>query len=180
MDNSTKKTLAYNDEADRAYGAAGMTVAIVVCNAEDLLVGVNLDADEPSEMMELSDDYYYAGSNAKSVRASWQQTLSAYRAGLVMAAGNVIARSMAGNNKPVSAGMRLDLREAIEPDGLDTCQLEVDEIDELFDQIFSYLQRVFSNAGVIRITNDFAGLLRRERRLGRSDILYALRPLARL
>ncbi|MDE7237215.1 MAG: hypothetical protein K2N66_05255, partial [Paramuribaculum sp.] len=68
----------------------------------------------------------------------------------------------------------------IEPDGLDTCQLEVDEIDELFDQIFSYLQRVFSNAGVIRITNDFAGLLRRERRLGRSDILYALRPLARL
>ncbi|MDE7237214.1 MAG: hypothetical protein K2N66_05250, partial [Paramuribaculum sp.] len=113
MDNSTKKTLAYNDEADRAYGAAGMTVAIVVCNAEDLLVGVNLDADEPSEMMELSDDYYYAGSNAKSVRASWQQTLSAYRAGLVMAAGNVIARSMAGNNKPVSAGMRRDLREAI-------------------------------------------------------------------
>lgn len=172
--------LSYKDEADRAFGAAGMTVAVVVCNAEDLLEAVNLDADDPADIMVLSDEYYLAGSMAKSVRAAWQQTLSAYRASLVMATGNVLARYMVGYHAPVSSALRDKLREAIEPDGRDECQLEADEIDDLFSSTFSYLQRVFSNRGVGEVTESFATLLRDRRRMVRADILHALRPLARL
>lgn len=180
MDNSTTTpTLSYKDEADRAYGAAGMTVAVVVCNAEDLLLGVDLDA-APSEMLELSDSYYYAGTHAKSVAAAWQQTLSAYRATLVMAAGNILARNIVGRHARVSSQLRQALRRAVEADGRDTCQLEDDEIDALFTRTYDYLERIFSHPGVGRVTDDFAATLRRERRLGHAEILMALRDLNRI
>lgn len=182
MDNSTNtaQTLSYKDEADRAYGAAGMTVAVVVCNAEDLLVAVDLDAAEPSEIMELADSYYFAGTHAKSVAAAWQQTLSAYRATLVMAAGNLLARHIVGRHERVGTPLRQALRRAVETDGRDTCQLEEDEIDALFTRTYDYLERVFSHPGVGRVTDDFAATLRRERRLGHADILMALRELNRI
>lgn len=180
MENNADISLRYKDEADRAYGAAGMTVAVVVCNAEDILEAVDIDAADPADMIELTADYYMAGSMARSVRAAWQQTLSAYRASLVMAAGNLLARHLVALGEPVSPALRDMLREAVEPDGLDTCQLEADEIDELFTSTYSYLHRVFSNHTVGRMTDDFAALLRRERRLGHADILQALRALRQL
>ena len=48
MENSSNLSLKYKDEADRAFGAAGMTVAVVVCNADELIVAVDLDADDPA------------------------------------------------------------------------------------------------------------------------------------
>lgn len=180
MNDSTKSSLRYKDEADRAFGAAGMTVAVVVCNAEDILVAVDIDAPEPSDMMELADSYYLAGSRAKSVSAAWQQTLSAFRATLVMAAGNVLAREIVGSRRDVEPGMRRALHDAVVAEGVESCQLEPDEVDDLFSSTYSYLHRVFSHGGVAGVTSDFATLLRRERRLSCGDILSALSPLSRL
>ena len=180
MENSSNLSLKYKDEADRAFGAAGMTVAVVVCNADELIVAVDLDADDPADIMELTDDYYLAGSRAKSVSAAWKQTLSAFRATGVMAAGNILARHLVGQEVPVSPSIRDLVREAVADDGLRECQLEPDEADEIFSSTYSYLHRVFSNRGVGQITSDFADMLRRERRLTHADILQAMRPLAGL
>ena len=132
MENSSNLSLKYKDEADRAFGAAGMTVAVVVCNADELIVAVDLDADDPADIMELTDDYYLAGSRAKSVSAAWKQTLSAFRATVVMAAGNILARHLVGQEVPVSPSIRDLVREAVADDGLRECQLEPDEADEIF------------------------------------------------
>ncbi|MBD5346401.1 MAG: hypothetical protein HDR92_04635 [Bacteroides sp.] len=179
MKNSSNTSLKYRDEADRAYGVSGMTIAVVVCNAEDLITGINIDAEDPSDMMELSDNYYMAGNRANSVSAAWQQTLSALRATLIMATGNVMARCLVGQHTPVSAEAREILHEAATADAVATCQLDNDEIDELFSSTYSYLERVFSNRSIVQITDDFAHLIRRQRRLSQSDIMQAMRPLAR-
>ncbi len=180
MENSSNISLKYKDEADRAYGASGMAVAVVVCNAEDLIVAIDIDAEDPADMLELSDRYYMAGNRANSVSAAWQQILSALRATLVMATGNVMARYMVEQRVPVSSDVRALLREAVIADAAETCQLENDEIDELFTSTFSYLQRVFSNRGIGQLTGDFADLLRRQRRLTHSEMMQAMRPLAQL
>lgn len=174
------QNLSYKDEADRAFGAAGMTVAIVVCNAEDILGSIDIDAPDSADILTMADDYYFAGQHAKSVSAAWQQTLSAFRATLVMASGNILSRYLVGYRRPVGAAARRALREAVETDGTDTCQLEHDEIDALFDNTFDYLTRIFSHNGVAQLTSSFADTILSHRHLSRNEILHYLAPLSRL
>ena len=37
--------MRYRDEIDKCYGVAGMSVALAILDAEDLLIGVTLDGD---------------------------------------------------------------------------------------------------------------------------------------
>ncbi|MCM1029152.1 MAG: hypothetical protein NC342_05400 [Pseudoflavonifractor sp.] len=180
MDNTSTQTLSYKDEADRAYGAAGMAVAIVVCNAEDIMLSVDLDAPSPADMIEMDDSYYLAGQRAKSVSAAWQQLLSAYRASLIMASGNILARYMVGQHAAVGYNLRSALRKGVETDGRDTCQLDDDEIDTLFNRTFDYLTRVFSHPTVGSVTTSLVDRLIEERHIGRTDLLAALHLLSRL
>lgn len=180
MENRTEITLRYIDDSDRAYGASGMAVAVVVCNAESIIDAIDLDAADPADIMELSDDYYMAGSHAESVSAAWQQTLGALRATIVMASGNLLARHMVGHSERVSADLRNMLRDAVTEEAKAECQLEADEIDELFSSTYNYLQRLFANSQVGHITSDFANILMHQRRMSHAEILQTLRPLVRV
>ncbi len=180
MDKTSSPSLSYSGAADRALGAAGMTVASVVCDADDFIVAVNLDAPSAADIIELSDSFFTAGLWAKSPAAAWQQTLGAYRAMVIMAAGNLLARNILGRHEAVDGPLRQALRAAIGDDGRDTCQLDDDEIDTIFDRSFGYLERVFSHPRVGSITLDLADRLSRARRLARPDLLSILAPLSRL
>lgn len=180
MDMSSSPSLSYSGADDRALGAAGMTVAGVVCDADAFILAVNLDAPTPADIIEFSDSFFTAGLWAKSPAAAWQQTLGAYRALVTMAAGNVLARNILGRHKAIPASLRHALRSAVGADGHDTCQLDDDEIDAIFDRTFDYLERVFSHPRVGSLTLALADRLSSARRLARPDFLSILSPLSRL
>ena len=64
--------------------------------------------------------------------------------------------------------------------GADSCQLEDDETLRLFNKNYTYLHRVFNHYGVQSVVNDFAGELKRCRRMTRYDVIDHLRALSSL
>lgn len=168
--------LAYKNEKDKCYGATGMAIAVVLFDAEDMLNGVNLDA-EPAQMMEFKHDYYYSGNPRVSATTSWKILVRNLNIAMGMSLGNVLCRRL------VLEGARIDndiidaLCESAVADASEVCALEEDEARHIFDKNLTYLHRVFSHGGVKSVAHDFAERLQHARRLSRLDILEQLRAL---
>ena len=57
------------------------------------------------------------------------------------------------------------------------CQLEADEVEEVFNEYFSYLSQVFSNKTVRRVVKSIRDELISSRSIGRVELLDMLAPL---
>lgn len=62
-------------------------------------------------------------------------------------------------------------------EGKKECDLEKDEVEQLFYKNYDYLNRIFSHPEVQRIANDFANHLSTCRTLSQSEIIETLQPL---
>lgn len=173
------RRLNYRNEDDKCYGATGMAIGLVVFDGEDMISAVSVDAD-PSEMIEFDNRFYFAGNPGLSAKTAWNEILRNFNLLSAMLISNVMCRSMVLDNAPVDDEVRGSLHDSISREASETCSLEQDEIDRLFDKNYSYLMRVFSHNGVQRVAHDFAETIRRERRLTRSDILEQLHALGML
>lgn len=91
-----------------------------------------------------------------------------------------MCRSIVLDNHPVDPAIKEHLRHQAVDEGHDSCSLDDDEINRLFDKNYSYLLRVFNHQGVQGIVNDFARLLKRQRRLTRFEVMEQLRALSML
>lgn len=172
-------TLKYTDDNDRALGAAGMAVGIVVANAEELVEG--LDLDLPSDrMMLLSDSFWLAGIHGSSVRSMMNQMVAAYRVTVSMAIANLLCRSIIGRSHVATQEERRTLFDAIMAEGHESCCLDDDEIHSIFDRDYNYMIRVFSHSGVQPIVRHIADELKERRRFSRIELIEALRPLSSL
>ena len=65
--------LSYNDENDRAYGATGMAIGLMIYDGEEMLYSIDLDNE--GQMMALSPDFYFAGNPGISAKSAWNQML---------------------------------------------------------------------------------------------------------
>lgn len=172
-------TLKYTDESDKCYGITGMAIGLVIWNAEDMMAAVNLDA-EPADMIEFVPEYYFCGNPRISAKNSWNHVLQHYQASMGMLIGNVMCRSYVLRGTHPSKEARAKLLICLDQEGRSACALESDEIERVFDRSFSYLEKVFNHPGVHSIANDFANLLREQRRMSRSDVMECLSRLESL
>ena len=62
-------------------------------------------------------------------------------------------------------------------EGSDSCSLDEDESQRLFDKNYNYLYRIFNHRGVHDVAHSFADALKRSRRMTRIEILEQLRGL---
>lgn len=170
----------YTDEADRAYGAAGMAIGLMIYDGDDLLYSINLDADDPGMLMELSPDFYFAGNPGVSAKTAWSQIVKNFNIGVSMLIANVMCRHMVHSGHVVPDDVARELKSAAHEDGAGACALEPDEVDRLFDKSYSYLGRVFSHRGVQAVAHDFASALTTRRTLSRMDALELLQALRML
>lgn len=175
----SKATLKYTDEDDRCYGLTGMAMGIVIWDCEELLAAINLDA-EPDEMMEFTPQYYFAGNPRLSARVAWNQILEHYRLSMGLMMANVLCRNTVYNKREIGADVLSLMREYLLEEGRDTCSLDEDEVNVLFNKQYSYLHRLFTHPGVRRIAEDFAGELRSRRRMTVAEVIEGFRPLALL
>ncbi len=169
----------YADDSDRAYGAAGMAIGLVVYDGDDILYSIDLDA-EPADILTLSPDFFFAGNPGVSAKAAWTQLVKNFNLGVAMLISNVMCRHMVHSGHDVPANLTLELKALAHEEGAVACALEDDEIDRLFDKSYNYLRRVFAHRGVQAVAHDFASTLATRRTLSRLDVLEQLHALSSL
>lgn len=168
--------LSYRDEKDKCYGATGMAMGVVILDGEDMLAAVNLDED-PSATLEFVADYYFSGNPRVSAKAAWNKILHNFNLSMGVSLANVLCRSLVLDNRDIERDTVDQLRQLMIAEGRDTCSLDDDEINHIFDKNYNYLYRVFSHRGVQSVAHDFADTLMRVRRLTRAEVIEQLRAL---
>lgn len=171
--------LSYRNEDNKCYGATGMAIGIVVFDGEDMLSAISLDA-LPHEVVELNEEYFFAGNPGISAKSAWNRILGNYNLAVAMLIANVMCRRYVLDKNSISAELKRTIKNHIIDEGTSECALEVDEINRIFDKNYTYLHRVFSHSGVQSIAHNFADVLKRQRRLTRSEIIDNLRALSML
>lgn len=174
-----KQKLSYIDEEDKCYGATGMAMAVVIFDGEDMLAGINLDA-EPDEIMEFTDDFYFNGNPGFSAKTAWNQMIKNFNLAMALSIGNVVCRHIIHRSSRVDNETAAFLRSAMVDAGRDHCALEDDETQRLFDKNYAYLTRVFNHYGVQEVARDFANALKQSRHMTRFDVIEHLRALSML
>ncbi len=169
---------SYTDETDRAFGATGMAIGLMIYDGEDMLYSIDLDrAAAGGEMLELSPEFYFAGNPGASAKSAWNQMLRNYNLGISMILANVLCRHLVNRHTPLPDEHASRLREIARQEGMGSCALDTDEADRIFDKSFAYLNRVFSHRGVQAVAHDFASALTSRRHLSRLDTLELLQSL---
>lgn len=176
MQNSVLK---YRDEADRSLGLAGSAIAIVVWNGEDKLTAISLD-NAPGEGLEMTPDFGFAGNPRLSARLAWQMMLKQLELTSAMVMGNVMCRSYVGAGRPLSSQSKAALRALIRDEAVNSCSLEEDETEHLFNRLIDYQNRIFSHSEVARMARDLADDLQSQRRLSVAEVLDRLSRLGHI
>lgn len=170
-------SLKYKDDEDKTYGVAGMAVGMVIFDGEDLLSQIAID-NEPHNVIEFTGEFYFSGNPHLSPKRAWNQILQHYNLSMAMLIANVMCRSIVMKKKSVTVDIKKAIHKIIEEEGRNSCSLENDEIDNLFEKNYNYLYRIFSHHGVQSIISDFVDTLKSKRTLSRNEVLDELKSLS--
>ncbi len=168
--------LQYIDDEDKCYGVTGMAIGITVCDADGLITAISLDAPE-EDTVEFSPEYYFNGNPRLSAKVSWNHILNHFNVSMNMLISNVLCRSYVHRSEQLSDDIRTSLLKLLDEEGRESCMLESDEIERMFNKNLNYMHRVFSHTGVKNLAREFAEELRVSRRMTRGEILEKLAAL---
>lgn len=168
-------TLTYMNEDDRAYGLAGMAISLAALDALDRVAEISLDTDGP--MVSFSHAYYFPSSQALSAKSNWNNLLHNFYITSAMVISNVLARSLIRMHQEAPQELMESVKHEIAEEGRDTCSLEDDEIENLYNRTSSRMRRIFNNPRVHPAVSDFVRIISRRRTLSGNEILDELRML---
>lgn len=173
------KTLKYQNEQDRCYGLSGMAVSIVVTDCTEYLASINLDADVEN-MIEFTPQFFFTGNPRLSARLAWNQLLDQYRLAVNIISGNALSRCYVHRQEELTPELIKELYSYMLEEGKESCSLDEDEVDKIFKNEFSYMQRVFRHPGVQQVVKEFADSLKTQRHMSMREVLEHLAPLSHL
>lgn len=168
-------TLTYLNEDDRAYGLAGMVISLASLNAIDRVAEVSIDADGP--MVEFSHEYYFPGSPVMSPKATWDNLVQNFHITTSMVVSNILARSIVRMKEEAPKEIMDEIYSEVEREGRDTCSLEEDEIENLYNNALMRARRIFRNPRLHPAIDEFARVISRRRSLSGMEILDELHLL---
>lgn len=168
-------TLQYINEDDRAYGLAGMVISLASLRAIDKVAEVSLDADGP--MVEFSHQYYFPGSPVFSPKATWDNLVQNFHITTSMVLANVLARSVVRMKGQAPDDLLKQVYDEVEREGRETCELEEDEIRNLYNNALQHSRRIFMNPRLHPAIAEFAGVISRRRHLSGMELLDELHYL---
>lgn len=161
-------TLIYLDERDRSFGLSGMAISLAVLNHAELIQEINIDRNP--ESIEFAHDFYFSGNPRCSAKMVWEDLTRHFHLSIAMALGNIMARRMIALNNRLTVADEDTLHEAARREGLESCGLEQDEIDSIWDNDYKLLSQVFSHPAVRRTAIELSQLMIERRVVGRSEL----------
>ena len=168
-------SLKYLNEDDRAYGLAGMVISLASLNAIDRVAQVSLDAAGP--MVEFSHEYYFSGSPSFSPKSTWDNLVNNFHLTTSMVLSNILARSLVRLKLEAPDDVLREVYEEVEKEGIDTCSLEEDEIESLYNNALRRSMKLFRNQRLHSAVDEFARVLSRRRSLSGREIIDELELL---
>jgi len=171
-----KREMKYRDELDKSYGVAGMALGLSVFDASDLFTAITLDASG-TECIQFTPEFFFAGNPRLSPRGAWKYILGHYRITVGLAVANALCRRMVLDNERVDQNLRDRLFNVACEDGRDYCQLERDEVEPIFNEVFNNMTRLFSNSQVRKAMDAFADALQQRRTLSHIDVLDMMQQM---
>ena len=168
-------SLSYKNEDDRAYGLAGMMVALASLDAIDRVATVSLDSTGP--MVEFSHAYYFSGSPSISPKSTWDNLVSNFHLTTSMVVGNILARSLVRLKEEAPEEVMKEVYSQVEEEGIDTCSLEKDEVENLYDHALNQAMRIFRNPRLHPAIDEFARVISLKRSLSGREIIDELHLL---
>ena len=171
--------LKYRDERDKSYGLAGMAIALVMADGEDMLLQLSLDAPA-GESISFTPDFFFQGNPRYSAKLAWNQMVKQLSMVTGMLMGNVMCRSYLLDSQRLSDEVLDEVKKIVADEACDACSLEEDEAENLFRRNFNYFDRLFNHQLVVSVARDFASALQSRRTLSNLEVLDQLRELARL
>ena len=171
--------LKYADEEDRAYGVAGMTIAMMLWDGEPFLASVNLD-NPVGRSIEFTPSFGFSGNPRFMASLAWREHLKQFELISAMIMGNTICRSYVRRSTPLSSDISSALRSFISEEGRQVCSLEDDEIEIIYNKTRRYLDRVFTHSGVTALARNFADTLHHRRQLSAAEVFDILSALNRM
>ena len=168
-------SLQYSNEDDRAYGLAGMAISLAALDAFDRIAEVSLDGEET--MVEFSNEYYFPGNPSISPKSIWDNLVQNFHITASMVISNVLSRSLVRMHRDVPVELLGTIHDEILREGMESCGLEEDEIDALFNRTLSYSRRIFANPRLHPAINEFARIISTRRTLSGNELRDELRLL---
>lgn len=176
MDSSLK----YADMTDKAYGLAGMAIALMAWDAEDWLDGIDLDA-APEEAIRMTADYYVIFAPKTAAKVVWEQSLKRFQVAAAMTVANVLCREMVlKGHSIITSDSDSALRKFMEEEGDTLCGLERDESEKTYNATLGYCRRLFTYDGVCRLAEQLANYLQERRSVTANEVFELLLPLTRM
>lgn len=170
-----KFSLSYLNEDDRAYGLAGMMVALANLDAIDRVATISIDTEGP--MVEFSHEYYFSGSPSISPKSTWDNLVSNFHLTTSMIVGNILARTLVRLKEEAPQEIMKQVYSQVEEEGRDTCSLENDEIENLYNHALNRAMRIFRNPRVHPAIEEFARVLSLKRSLSGREVIDELHLL---
>jgi len=168
--------MSYRDERDKCYGVASMAVGLEVYHAERLYGGITIDA-EGARCIHFTPEYYFEGNPRLSPSMVWKHLLSHFRASVVVAIAGAMGRQVVLEGKQPDQEMRDNLLEAAFDDGEAYCQLDRDEVQPIFEEVYNNLLWMFNEDHVHHAINVMADTLQKRRSLSRNEVSEMLQRL---
>lgn len=170
------KNLAYRDERDRCYGASGMAIGIVAVDGEEYITSISVDGPADA-MVEFAPSFYFSRNPRLSAKEQWNQMLRSYNLTVISILSNILCRSMVLDGEQLAEELVNTAHDIVMEEGRESCSLEDDEVERIFDKNLAYLKSIFNHRGVQSVAHDFAETLREHRSLSRMEILEELKAL---
>ncbi len=168
--------MKYRNLEDKCYGVTGMALAMVVLNAEDMFTHITVE-DDGLKGIGFVEDFYYSGNPAVSAKSTWGVILEHYKIAVAVVVANAMCRKMVRERTELDAKMRNKLLKALIEEGKSQCQLEEDEITNLFNKTYNYLGQLFTNYQVRGLLTQFAKELKTRKRMSQHEVMEMFQSL---
>ena len=178
--NSDYKSLHYADETDRCYGLAGMAISLMVWDAEEMLLEIDLDAPA-EEALRLTPDFYLTLAPKTGAKAAWEAAVGHFQLISALTVANVTCRHIVRHGRSmISTALDADIRRFLSEEGAEIAQLDDDEVSSIYGKILAHCARIFRHPGVAQLANDLTDAIQKNKKLPAADVLEILRPLNRM
>ena len=99
---------------------------------------------------------------------------------MAMTLSDYLCRCHVNRNSTPSRDARETLRLPVTAEGMESCSLEQEEANAIFEKTYTYMNRIFNHSGVQSIARNFAEHLASSRSLDHADIVELLDTLRML
>lgn len=173
----SNNSLSYADDSEKVYGAAGMSLAIVVSRADEMLCRVNVDAPDGQPMIDMVPEFYYVNDGSALAGAVFRHHLQCFRLSVAMALGNIMSRETVLHHKPLDMSKIRELLDIAVDCASEDLGLERDETESVFNDSLQLVHRAFSHPGISEAAEAIARRLADRRTMSRLELLEQLGSL---